>query len=627
LLPIAVLKYVLKSNVMLTRVIKNSLGNKSGKEENLIFSSLPVPLVQISFEGQVLSYNQSFQALLGFSSETLASLNFFNNPYRIVDSSNQLVFDDKKEQDVTIESYWRKAESGFLYIKEHYRPIKGVGYCVYLENETEKRRLRRSLEITEEKFRFVIDQVPVGIYRIITTGEIVFANQYLAQLLGYKSGEELQGKMARELFRYPPEYDQLLHSAIKIKQPTFRHEFVHMTDDGRELWLEDTAHIFYDTSDEMLFYDGIIQNITEKKRIENDIKRLLTAFTQISEAIVITDTRGYIIYSNPALERMTGYTASELYGKNMSIFRSGVHSKDFYRNMWTNILHGVNWEGTIINKRKGGDLYTEYMVITPVKNDAGQILNFVAVKRDMSEVLKLEDKLRHSQKLQAIGTLAGGIAHDFNNILMGMQIYTEVLLKRLMPQSFEHEIVGKIYESQNRGKELIQQILSFSRPGSEEKAPLTIHTIVKETLKLIKNTFPTTITFKESIEDCGQILGNPTHIHQIVMNLCTNAHDAMQGHGTLTIELKRKNQLSGPYRDIHSSHEWICLTVKDTGCGIDEKIRNRIFDPFFTTKQVGEGTGLGLSIVQGIVKDYGGKIFFDSKVGEGTTFYVYLPAR
>ncbi|HOK51386.1 MAG TPA: PAS domain-containing protein, partial [Bacteroidales bacterium] len=107
---------------MLTRVIKNSLGNKSGKEENLIFSSLPVPLVQISFEGQVLSYNQSFQALLGFSSETLASLNFFNNPYRIVDSSNQLVFDDKKEQDVTIESYWRKAESGFLYIKEHYRP-------------------------------------------------------------------------------------------------------------------------------------------------------------------------------------------------------------------------------------------------------------------------------------------------------------------------------------------------------------------------------------------------------------------------------------------------------------------------------------------------------------------------
>jgi len=211
---------------------------------------------------------------------------------------------------------------------------------------------------------------------------------------------------------------------------------------------------------------------------------------------------------------------------------------------------------------------------------------------------------------------------------MGMQIYTEVLLKRLSPQSFEHEIAGKIYESQNRGKELIRQILSFSRPGTEEKAPLAIHTIVKETIKLIKNAFPATIHVSENIEDCGQILANPTHIHQIVMNLCTNAHDAMQGHGTLTVELKRKSQITGPFKGLHlTGQEWICLSVADTGCGIDEKIRSRIFDPFFTTKQVGEGTGLGLSIVQGIVKDYGGEIFFDSKVGEGTIFYVYLPVR
>ncbi|MGC8823179.1 MAG: PAS domain-containing sensor histidine kinase [Bacteroidales bacterium] len=613
---------------MLTRAVENSMGHKYSREEDIVFGKLRVPLVKITFEGQILSYNQSLQQLLGFPEETLAGLNFFDNPYRIVDSANQALIAQNKDQDITIESYWRRADTGLLYVKEHFIAVPGEGYWVTLEDESEKRRLRRSLEITEEKFRFVIDQVPVGIYRIITTGEIVFANQYLAQLFGYKSGDELQGKMARELFRYPAEYEQLLQAAIKIKQNTFRYEFAYRADDGRELWLEDTAHIFYDTSDEMLFYDGIIQNITEKKRIDNDIKRLLTAFTQISEAIVITDTRGYIIYSNPALERMTGYSASELYGKNMNIFRSGVHSREFYRSMWNSILHGVNWEGTIINKRKGGDLYTEYMVITPVKNDEGQILNFVAVKRDMSEVLKLEDKLRHSQKLQAIGTLAGGIAHDFNNILMGMQIYTEVLLKRLSPQTFEHDLAGKIYEAQNRGKELIRQILSFSRPGSEEKAPLAIHTVVKETLKLIKNAFPATITVRECIDDCGQILANPTHIHQVVMNLCTNAHDAMQGHGTLTVELKRKSQITGSYKGPQlSGQEWICLSVKDTGCGIDEKIRSRIFDPFFTTKQVGEGTGLGLSIVQGIVKDYGGEIFFDSKVGEGTTFYVYLPAR
>ncbi|MCX7987774.1 MAG: PAS domain S-box protein [Bacteroidales bacterium] len=593
-----------------------------------IINILPVPLIQISNEGQLLLYNHSFQHLLGLSAEELVGLNFFNNSYRIVDSANQILPDKRQEDEFVIESYWRKNDSGFLYIKEHYIFEKEGGYLVYLEDDSEKRRLRRSLEITEEKFRFIIDQAPVGIYRIIATGEIVFANHFLAHLFGYKTGEELQGKMARDLFQYPSEYESLLQSAIKHKKSTFRYEFSFITPEGKTYWLEDTAHIFYDTSDEMLFYDGIIQNITEKKQIENDIKRLLTAFGQISEAIVITDTRGYIIYSNPALEKMTGYLGSELLGKNMSIFRSGVHSKEFYKGMWNNILHGVNWEGTIINKRKDGELYTEYMVITPVKNNEGQVINFVAVKRDMSELLKLEDKLRHSQKLQAIGTLAGGIAHDFNNILMGMQIYTEVLLKRVPSQSFEHELVGKIYESQNRAKELIQQILSFSRPGTEEKAPLAVHTVIKETLKLIKNTFPATITIKENIDDCGFTLANPTHIHQIIMNLCTNAQDAMQGHGNLTVELHRKSYIEYPSGEKQDTgHDWICLCVKDTGCGIEESIRSRIFDPFFTTKQVGEGTGLGLSIVQGIVKDYGGEIFFDTKVGEGTTFYVYLPAR
>ncbi len=605
--------------------------NEIEKKENIdmLIKAIPVPLLKISEEGQILEYNIAFKNLLNLSEEDIISLNFFNNNYRVVESKKVNLLELQKEESFVLESIWRGGNKGVLYIQENFTYLKKHKcFLIFLENITDKKKLLRSLEITEEKFRFLIDQVPVGMYRIIATGEIVFANEYLAKILGYKDRESIEGKIAEEILHFSEDFNNILQTHIKKKDTNFSFEYLFTTSEGKELWLEITAHIFYDTSEEMLFYDGIIKDITEKKQIENHIKRLLTAINHISEAIVITDNSGKIIYANPALEKMTGYSITELHGKKMNIFRSGIHSNEFYSNLWKSILSGINWEGTIINKRKNGELFTEYMVITPVKNNDGQIVNFVAVKRDMSEVLKLEEKIKHSQKLQAIGTLAGGIAHDFNNILMGMQIFTEVLLKKLPPESYEYDLGIKILESQNRAKELIQQILTFSRPGTEDKAPLTIHVVVKETLKLIKNTFPASINIQEDIDDCGTILANPSHIHQLVMNLCTNANDAMRGHGTLTVQLKRKTHITYPNKSIHTTgHDWICLCVKDTGCGIEEKIRSRIFDPFFTTKQVGEGTGLGLSIVHGIVKNYGGEIFFNTRIGKGTDFYIYLPVR
>jgi PAS domain S-box-containing protein len=601
---------------------KNNLRHHEVVDE--IFLNAPFPMVQISDDGNILKFNHLFQQLFNLSKEKILSLNYFDNIYRMGDFGNH-----RLQNGLVVESYWKEANSDkMLNIREHFQyQASSMSFLVYLEDITENYKLKRTIEVNEEKFHFVIDQIPVGIYRILTTGEIVLCNQYLAQILGYNNSEELIGKMARDIFHYPDDYLKYIDSQINLKKSSFATEFIYKTPEGKELWLEDSAKIFYDTSNEMLFYDGTIKNITEKKKADNEIKRLLTAFNQLSEAIAITDVRGFIIYTNPAMEKMTGYKAVELYNRNMSFLHSGVHSRDFYKNLWNTVINGLNWEGTIVNKRKNGELYTEYMVITPVKNDEGQIVNFVAVKKDMTDVLKLEEKLRHSQKLQAIGTLAGGIAHDFNNILMGMQLYTEVLQKKIAPNTFEYEIVDKIYASQNRAKELVNQILSFSRPNIDEKAPLTVHLLVKETIKHIQNTFPPTITIVQDISDCGQILGNPTHIHQIVMNLFTNAYDAMHKQGVFTIELKRKKYIEYPDGNYRSnSFEWVCLHVKDTGEGIDNKIKSRIYDPFFTTKQVGEGTGLGLSIVHGIVQEYGGEIFFTSAKGKGTDFYVYLPA-
>ncbi len=314
-------------------------------------------------------------------------------------------------------------------------------------------------------------------------------------------------------------------------------------------------------------------------------------------------------------------------GQNISILKSGQHSKEFYKKILTTIHSGNNWSGRIINKKKSGLIYEEHMVISPIKNQDGQIINFVAVKRDVTDERKAEQHINQSKKLQAIGTLAGGIAHDFNNILMGMQIYTEILLKKTPENTNDYNLLQKVYLAQNRAKDLTKQILSFSRQSGDDLEPILVHSIVLEALKLIKSTFPPALKLEEKINDCGYINGNATHIHQIVMNLCNNANHAMEGNGILSVELENFDHIEDHEGHIISSNNnWIRLKVKDTGCGIEKKISDRIFEPFFTTKSVGQGLGLGLATVHGIVKQYGGEIFFQSEVGIGTVFYIYLPA-
>lgn len=616
---------------MISKMIKNTVLNHNTIDDKKIehstfFINAPIAMLLIDKNGAILFFNRKFTNLFEDSVDT-TTFNFIINSFRDHESFIKLQSLISLLPDFTIESIWKKFSSGYLYLIEHYQKLQDNQYLVYLEDNSEKHKLKRWLDITIEKFKFINDQLPVGIYRIVATGEIVFANHQLASLLGFSSSDELTGCLAKEVFNYPANYEQFINNAIKQKKTRYTIEYCITNLKGKTIWIQEIAHIFYDTSDEVLFFDGTIHDITDRKIIEQQNKRLLTAFNQLSEAIIVTDTRGFIMYANPAAEKITGYSIDEMLGMNMNMFRSGIHSKEFFNTLWHTILSGVSWEGTIINRRKNGELFTEYMVITPVKNDDGHIINFVAVKRDLTDIIKLEEQLRHSQKLQAIGTLAGGIAHDFNNILMGMQLYTEVLMKKYAHANQDFELLEKIYYAQNRAKELIKQILLFSRPSLEEKSPLQVHLVVKEIMKLIQGTFPTTISIIQKINDCGTLLANPAHIHQIVMNLCTNAYDAMQGHGQITVELKRLKKIVYPDKSEKSTgHDWIVLIIEDNGCGIDDTIKTRIFDPFFTTKKVGEGTGLGLSTIHGIVKEYGGEIFFVSEVGKGTTFYTYLPA-
>jgi len=304
---------------------------------------MPVAFAKVALSGFLIDCNESFMRLFGLNSkEQIFSINYLNNNYRSIESNQKLSAQIKINKEFSINSVWKSFTNNSLNVKEYFKLVeknqdKECFYYVLIEDNTEKERFIRSLEITEEKYKFLIDQIPVGIYRIITTGEIVFCNNYLANLLGYKNSDELIGTNAEEVFHYPIEYYKKRIEEINKKSTSFIFEFSITNKEGKKLWLHDAAKIFYDTSDEVLIYDGIIQDISSRKEAEINLLRLITAFNQISEGIVVTDLQGRVIYLNPALEKMTGRQSDELSGQKLNIISSGQHSRDFYRKLWNTI--------------------------------------------------------------------------------------------------------------------------------------------------------------------------------------------------------------------------------------------------------------------------------------------------
>jgi PAS domain S-box-containing protein len=371
-----------------------------------------------------------------------------------------------------------------------------------------------------------------------------------------------------------------------------------------------------------------IRDITERKRAEESLMLQNAALQSAANAIVITDRSGKIISVNQAFTQLTGYTQKEVIGKKPNILKSGSHTDSFYQNLWKTILSEEVWKGEIENRRKDGSLYTEEMTITPVSQAQGEISHFIAIKQDITDRKKLQQEILQSQKIQSIGTLAGGIAHDFNNILAIILIYAS-LLERSEDTKREKIIESSraITRAVERGKELVRQILTFARKTDVIFEPMSVVDLIHELLSMLKVTFPRVITFAEKIdEDIPFIFADRAQIHQVILNLYVNARDAMPHGGTITIKVEKQTkdhvQKSFPAAEEDS---YICISVTDTGEGMDKAIVPRIFDPFFTTKEMGKGTGLGLAVVYGVLQSHHGYVDVESERGHGTTFRLYFP--
>ena len=347
---------------------------------------------------------------------------------------------------------------------------------------------------------------------------------------------------------------------------------------------EVTSSPIFDESGRITNFVHTGRDVTQKLADEAEKIRLLAAIEQTSEVVVITDRVGRIQYVNPAFTVKTGYSRNEAMGQNPRILKSGEHDRDFYQRMWGILLEGRVWKGQLINRKKDGALFWEDVTISPVYDGEGLITNFVAVKRDITKEKSLERQLQQAMKMEAIGTLAGGIAHDFNNILSVMIGYGQMAKGRLDRDDPARTDIDQVLLAGDRAVDLVKQILTFSRQDTQEKfKPLYLQYVIKEVLKLLRSSLPMTIELHHSLQnDCHPILADASQMHQVLMNLCTNAFHAMEVKGgTLTISLQKKilcqNDLATE-PDLQPG-TFVQLSIRDTGEGMLPEIREKIFNP------------------------------------------------
>jgi len=377
------------------------------------------------------------------------------------------------------------------------------------------------------------------------------------------------------------------------------------------------------------FLSSPIAKAIERRRAEERLSLQAAALEAAANAVIITDHEGTILWVNPAFTKLTGYTEAEAVGRNPKILKSGQQPQSFYAEMWDRVRQGLIWRGKVVNRRKDGELYTEEMTITPVRNEQGNISHFIAIKEDVTERQKLEQQLLQAQKMEAVGRLAGGVAHDFNNLLTVILGCTDLLLQQSdVGHHPSREKLDQIKDAARRAADLTEQLLAFSRKQVTSPTTFSLNTVVNATHKLLVRLIgeDVRVVIRLSAES-GLVSMDQGQLEQILVNLAVNARDAMPEGGDLIIETADVD-LDETFAQQHAGARpspTVMLAVTDSGIGMDKEVQAHIFEPFFTTKGVGKGTGLGLAMVYGVVKQNSGYISVHSEPGQGSTFRIYLP--
>jgi len=488
------------------------------------------------------------------------------------------------------------------------------------------------LHENEEKYRNIVENAVEGLFQSTPESCFISANPAFSKMLGYESPEELVENITDIESQYyvDPDDRQRAHQILQETGHIENFEHKARCKDGFHIWLSSSTRAYFDQNDEAIRYEGIVIDITKRKMAEKALReseeKFRTLFDTAPMAIALTNMKtGEFIDINNKFCKISKYTKNELVGNTTT--QLGFYSAQDRNRFMEELTNAGKVDGMEMDfKIKDGSIVNTFMFAGPIHIEK-EILILTGFY-DITKQKRLETQLQQSQKMESIGTLAGGIAHDFNNILFPIIGNTEMLLDDIPNGSHLRGNLNEVFNAAMRAKDLVKQILAFSRQDSNEIKLVRMQPVIKDALKLIRSTIPTSIEIKQYIKkDCGLIKADPTQIHQVVMNLATNAYHAMEDTGgELKVNLREVelDEKDLPNPDIEAG-PYACLTVADSGPGIDKNVRERIFDPYFTTKEQGKGTGMGLSVVHGIVKNAGGSIRVHSEPGKGTEFHVYLP--
>ncbi len=602
----------------------------SEKRYHTLFETISDAIYVHDENGRILDVNQMACKRLGYTREEMMKLSAadLDLDYPTEDRVREKISQAFSSGHLNIESRHRTKDSGIVYVELQVSAFEYNDNPLFVtvsRDVTERKQIEQALRNNEERLRNFFNNAPVGIFQSTPEGKYIHFNSRFAEMLGYKTDELAQIPNIADLYKDPTQRDEV--KRLLGKYDILEDFHIHLRrKDGQEMWMSIYVQTRRNEKGEILCYDGFTLDITKTKQTQAMLERVRYSIDKITDTILWVDKDGNFIDANDAASQNLGYRYGELMTMEVADIDPGF-PKQRWQKHWEEMIQCKMMTLESVHQTKNGRRYPVEVVIHNQKF-GDKRYNCVFV-RDITERKKMEEELRQAHKMEAIGTLAGGIAHEFNNMLGIIIGNTELALEDIPDWNPVAPNLKEILTASLRAKEVVKKLMSASRKTPALKKPLRIQSIIEESLGLLRKTIPATIDIRTSLQcPAEMILGDPTEINQVLINLCNNSVFAMKEKpGILEVKLEcitMDTSQSDRHDDLKSG-DYARLTVRDTGDGIGPDIIDRVFDPYFTTKEVDEGLGMGLAVVYGIVKKHEGAIYIESETGKGSIVNVLFP--